>query len=117
MRESGDIHMELCSTFMAFWSRVLNSSGCVCDDIRAAPPHVEEGRLWGVGSIMDDLQDLSAAIDESAKQLGYTLLKEKQKEAAMAVLSGCNTFVALPTGYEKSVVYALLPKAFDIYRG
>lgn len=66
---------------------------------------------------MDDLQDLSAAIGESAKQLGYTSLKEKQKEAAMAVLSGRDTFVALPTGYGKSVVYALLPKAFDIYRG
>ena len=63
---------------------------------------------------MDDLQHLRTAIDESAKQLGYTSLKEKQKEAAMAVLSGRDTFVALPTGYGKSVVYALLPKAFDI---
>ena len=60
-RESGVV--ELCSTFMAFSSE--------CDDTSAVPPHAgKKGRLWGVGAIMEDIQDLSTAIDEIAKQLG-----------------------------------------------
>ena len=60
-RQSGVV--ELCSTFMLF------SSGC--DDTSAALPHTgKKGRLWGVGALMEDLQDLSTAINESVKQLG-----------------------------------------------
>ena len=45
------------------------SSGC--DDTSAALPHTgKKGWLWGVGAIMEDLQDLSTAINESVKQLG-----------------------------------------------
>ena len=40
LSEEERVLMELCSTFMAFWSRVLNSSGC--DDISAALPHKGE---------------------------------------------------------------------------
>ena len=53
------------------------------------------------------------AISESAKDLGY----EKQQEAVTLFIQGNDTFVSLPTGYGKSVIYAILPGAFDKYRG
>ena len=60
---------------------------------------------------------ISTAIAESSAEMGYANLKDKQKEAISAILSGHDTFVVLPTGYGKSVVYALLPLAFDKLRG
>ena len=61
--------------------------------------------------------ELATFVMESDMELGYDQLKDKQVEAAVSVLSGRDTFVSLPTGYGKSVIYALLPRAFDKYRG
>ena len=61
--------------------------------------------------------NIDAAITASGKELGYDFLNEKQREAATSILSGRDTFVALPMGYGKSIIYALLPFAFDKYRG
>ena len=61
--------------------------------------------------------DMKRAISESAKDLGYEKLKEKQQEAVTLFIQGNDTFVSLPTGYGKSVIYAILPGAFDKYRG
>ena len=61
--------------------------------------------------------DVEAAIHESARDLGYDNLKDKQKEAVVAFLQGNDTFVSLPTGYGKSVIFAILPGAFDKYKG
>jgi len=36
-------------------------------------------------------------------------VKPKQREALMSYISGNDTFVVLPTGYGKSIIYALLP--------
>ena len=58
-----------------------------------------------------------AAVRGAALSMGYRHLKDKQIEAACQVLSGKDTFVALPTGYGKSFVYALLPRAFDKLQG
>ena len=60
---------------------------------------------------------MEAAIHESARDLGYDKLKDKQKEAVVAFLQGNDTFVSLPTGYGKSVIFAILPGAFDKYKG
>ena len=46
---------------------------------------------------------LFTAVREAALSMGY---QEKQIEAACQVLSGKDTFVALPTGYGKSIVIA-----------
>ena len=54
-------------------------------------------------------------ISESAKQLGIGSLKEKQIDAISSFVH--DTFVSLPTGYGKSVIYAALPYIFDILRG
>ena len=57
------------------------------------------------------------AIAESARAMGVVQLKSKQLEALDAFLSGKDTFVFLPTGYRKFIVYAVLPLAFDLLKG
>jgi len=44
-------------------------------------------------------------------------LKPKQFEAAFSFISGTDTFVSLLTGYGKSIIYGILPKAFDFLLG
>ena len=53
-------------------------------------------------------------ISDIAQLLGYESgFKEKQEEAIKSILSENNTFVSLPTGYGKSLIYAALPLIFD----
>lgn len=59
----------------------------------------------------------TAAIIESAKILGIKQFKQKQVAAIESFLGGKDTFVSLPTGYGKSVIYAALPLAFDTLKG
>ena len=59
---------------------------------------------------------ISSSVDTATRILGYCSLKDKQKEAIVAFLSGKDVFVALPTGYGKSLSYGCLPGAFDILR-
>ena len=51
-----------------------------------------------------------------ASKLGFAL-KEMQKEAILHFISNRDTFVALPTGYGKSIIYGCLPLLFDSLRG
>lgn len=55
-------------------------------------------------------------VREAASRFGITL-KDKQLEAMVTFLSGKDVFVSLPTGYGKSIIYALLPVSFDLYKG
>ena len=61
--------------------------------------------------------DKQTAIRESLQDLGIASLKLKQEEAILSFLDGKDTFVSLPTGYGKSLIYALLPLIFDNIRG
>ena len=56
------------------------------------------------------------AVKVASAKLGV-VLKEKQLEAVLAFMSGKDVFVSLPTGYGKSLIYAILPLAFDAFRG
>ena len=56
---------------------------------------------------------LDILIEETAALLGYQSLKEEQKKAVKAFVEGKDVFVSLPTGYGKSLCYALLPLVFD----
>ena len=61
-----------------------------------------------------------AALHHSLAEVAATLkitIKEKQKEAIHAFLSGRDVFVSLPTGYGKSLIYAILPLVFDHIKG
>ena len=55
-------------------------------------------------------------IDKAAASLGYFSLKEEQKKAIKAFVGGNDVFISLPTGYGKSLCYALLPSIFDMKR-
>ena len=57
--------------------------------------------------------DPTQVLADVAGLFGVELLKEKQDEAIRTVLSGRDTFVSLPTGYGKSIIYAALPLIFD----
>ena len=61
--------------------------------------------------------ELRRVVEESVDTIGFGPLKAKQQEALEAFLSGKDTFVALPTGYGKSIIYAILPSVFDKIRG
>ena len=63
------------------------------------------------------MEERMAAITESANALGCLHLKDKQIEALDCVLAGKDTFVSLPTGYGKSIIFAALPLAFDKLKG
>ena len=57
------------------------------------------------------------AVSDSVREMGLTTLKPKQLEAVLAFLDGKDTFVSLPTGYRKSIIYGILPIVFDKLRG
>ena len=65
---------------------------------------------WSIGSV-------DAAIEEAVQKLGLDSLKEKQMEAARSFAGNQDTFVCFPTGYGKSIIYAMLPYVFDKLRG
>ena len=61
-----------------------------------------------------DREMVAAACRAAALKLGY-LLKPEQLSVAIEFLSGRDVFAVLPTGFGKSLCYALLlPLAFDI---
>jgi bloom syndrome protein len=56
------------------------------------------------------------AMMEAAKEMNISL-KEKQEEAIAAFVGGRDTFVSLPTGYGKSIIYGILPVMYNILLG
>ena len=60
---------------------------------------------------------LRQLIVEVASALGISTLKSQQSEAIFQFLHGRDVFVALPTGYGKSLCYMALPCIFDRLRG
>ena len=62
--------------------------------------------------------EFQQAVDESLRELGYQQLKPKQFEAIQAFVAyKKDVFVALPTGYGKSVIYGILPILYNKLRG
>ena len=57
------------------------------------------------------------SINAAAALLSFHPLKSKQCEAVEAFMRGNDVFVALPTGYGKSVIFGILPTAYDLMRG
>ncbi|XP_065898784.1 ATP-dependent DNA helicase RecQ-like [Dysidea avara] len=61
--------------------------------------------------------DLPSALNHASQRMGIQGLKPKQLEAIEAFVSGKDTFVSLPTGYGKSIIFAMLPLLFDFLFG
>ena len=61
------------------------------------------------------VQELST-VRRAAASLGYPQLKEEQELAILSFVGGNDVFISLPTGYGKSLCYAVLPKVFDLLR-
>ena len=61
--------------------------------------------------------DVDSAIVQAARKLGYGEVKSEQSRVIREIVAGNDVFVALPTGYGKSLCYALLPLVFDFVRG
>ena len=58
----------------------------------------------------------AAHINDAASALGVITLKPEQEEAITSFVQGKDVFVALPTGYGKSLCYFALPLVFDRVR-
>ena len=50
---------------------------------------------------------------DAAKRLGFGDLPPQQMEAIRTFMQGEDVFVSLPTGYGKSLIYSVLPYAYD----
>ena len=61
--------------------------------------------------------DVETAIKEAMNVMGLRELKEKQKEATMMFVQGHDTFVMIPNGYGKSIIYSFLLLVFDKLKG
>ena len=48
--------------------------------------------------------------------MGYDTLKPEQKKSVSEFVNGRDVFIALPTGFGKSVCYGCLPVVYDIFR-
>ena len=59
---------------------------------------------------------IEQAVESVCAKLGYTTLKDKQKQVIVDFVSDRDVFVALPTGYGKSLWYGCLPGVYDLIR-
>ena len=57
------------------------------------------------------------SIQLAAPAVGIASLKAIQREAITRFVGGEDVFICLPTGFGKSLCYALLPLVFDYLRG
>ena len=53
--------------------------------------------------------DVKSALRAIGTSHGYAEIKDKQRDAILAFVSGKDVFVSLPTGYGKSFCYQYLP--------
>ena len=56
---------------------------------------------------------MEEALAYAATKLGYESLKTEQNEAVKAFFGGNDAFVSLPTGFGKSLCFALFRYVFD----
>ena len=62
-------------------------------------------------------KEVEAALESSARSMGPFNLKKEQKEVIISLVQGSDVFLCLPTGYEKSLCFAMLPLVFDHLKG
>ena len=60
---------------------------------------------------------VDAVVAAAAESLGYDSLKPEQQRVVTEFVLGRDVFVALPTGFGKSLCYGCLPRVFDSLKG
>ena len=60
---------------------------------------------------------VETAVAAAAESLGYDSLKPEQQRVVTEFVLGRDVFVALPTGFGKSLCYGCLPRVFDSLKG
>ena len=91
-------------------THVFNVYFCVCFKY-ISPTHLQVAvRVVSMAAA------LAKQVDTVVVKLGFQL-HDKQKEAILSFITGKDTFVALPTGYGKSLIYGCLPLVYDSIRG
>ena len=60
---------------------------------------------------------MEGAIAIAMNKARISNLKQKQRECIQKFVEGHDVFASLPTGYGKSLIYALLPDVFNTIRG
>ena len=53
------------------------------------------------------------ALQEAVKKLGYSEVREKQREAILHFVQGKDIFISIPTGAGKSLCYYTLPLLYE----
>ncbi len=56
---------------------------------------------------------VSIAATKAAQHLGYEYLKAEQLQVVTGVVRGRDVFAVLPTGFGKSLCFAVLPGTYD----
>ena len=71
-----------------------------------------------VRSRMEDFKKLalSVLVREAASRLGFMNVKPQQMETILAFCQGKDVFVSLPTGFGKTLIFAVLPSLFNTIR-
>ena len=71
-----------------------------------------------VRSRMEDLKTLalSVLVREAASRLGFANVKPQQMEAILAFCQGKDVFVSFPTGFGKTLIFAVLLSLFNTIR-
>ena len=59
-------------------------------------------------------KSLRGCIEEAARAMGYQNLKKEQLKVVSSFIAGNDVFVALPTGFGKSLCFASLPSTFNL---
>lgn len=70
-----------------------------------------------LGPSVRQLRSTIEIIRGVAFSFGYPVLKKEQEQAILSFVTGEDVFVSLPTGYGKSLCFALLPSVFDQIKG
>ena len=64
----------------------------------------------------ESMEEFQRMLSAAAAKLGFSSLREKQKEIVTAFAKGNDVFVSLPTGSGKSLCFYILPWLFDDLR-
>ena len=61
--------------------------------------------------------EFHTALKKAMECMGISDMKPKQIDDIKSFVSGRDTFITLPTGYDNSIIFAILPLLFNFLHG